>query len=83
MRSMPNGIHHEIDTLTKRNIRMGFWDIAGKVAKGVGSVALDVAKELPNTLANQAQRHLDDDRGQLTSDQREKLQRIVDQNKRK
>jgi len=61
---------------------MSFWDIAGKVAKGVGSVALDVAKELPKTLANQAQKHLDDDRGQLTSDQREKLQRIVDQNKR-
>jgi hypothetical protein len=79
---MPNGIFNDIDTFTERNSRMSFWDIAGKVAKGVGSVALDVAKELPKTLANQAQKHLDDDRGQLTSDQREKLQRIVDQNKR-
>lgn len=60
---------------------MGFWDVAGKVAKVVGEVALDVVKELPSAVLKQggreADRRLENDRD-LSSEQRDKLRKISD-----
>jgi hypothetical protein len=60
---------------------MGFWNVAGKVAKVVGGVALDIAKELPSAMIKQAgreaDRRLENDRD-LSSEQRDKLRKISD-----
>ena len=33
---------------------MGFWDIAGKIGKGALSIAIDIAKELPDAAMKQS-----------------------------
>lgn len=63
---------------------MGFWDVAGKVAKGAANMAVEIAKELPSELSKQvgkqAERRLESD-DNLSSEQKEKLERIAERSK--
>lgn len=63
---------------------MGFWDIAGKVGKGVAGFAWEVVKELPSAMVNQAGRNADKrlkSDTEMTSERREKLEEIVSKSK--